>query len=212
MKISKRKKGKKTLIYKVVIIKIKNDYKKVAFKKEKSPINNKSFSKINSSLYIILGKLIHIILVISIYLFINFSECSQRNILIKLSEISLKVKGPSSSVKILSDSFFENYKQFQVYIGSRAQKELTNVYALYNEINYINIIFNISVTTTNKMFYYCSNIIEINLSKIDTSQVTNMNSMFSWCSSLILLDLSNFDTSQVTNMNNMFSWCSKLFH
>ena len=206
----KKKKRKKSLLYKVVITKIKNDYKKATFQKEKSSINNKSFSIINSDLYIILGKLIHIIFVISINLFINFFECSQRTILIKLSEISLKVKGQSSSVRILSDSFFENYKQFQVYIDGKVQSKSTAVYALNNEINDIKIIFNNPISTANKMFYQGENIIEINLTKFDTSQVTNMNSMFSSCSSLISLDLSNFNTSQVINMNSMFSNCSSL--
>ena len=37
-----------------------------------------------------------------------------------------------------------------------------------------------------------------------------MSSMFYDCSSLTSLDLSKWDTSKVTNMNNMFNNCSSL--
>ena len=66
------------------------------------------------------------------------------------------------------------------------------------------------MTTTMKMFYQCEQIIEINLSKFDTSLVTDMNNMFAWCTSLYSLDLSNIDTSKVINMAFMFYRCSAL--
>ncbi|MBQ8527347.1 MAG: leucine-rich repeat protein [Lachnospiraceae bacterium] len=66
------------------------------------------------------------------------------------------------------------------------------------------------ITCTEFMFYDCSNLISVDLSKLDTSQVTNMQSMFDDCSSLTSLDVSKFDTSQVTNMESMFDCCSGL--
>ncbi len=60
------------------------------------------------------------------------------------------------------------------------------------------------------MFYDCSNLTSLDLSKFDTSQVTYMYNMFTNCSNLNSLDLSGFDTSQVTNMSSMFSNCSIL--
>ena len=60
------------------------------------------------------------------------------------------------------------------------------------------------------MFADCRDIIEIDLSKFETSNVTDMKSMFYGCSSLASLNLSNINTSRVTTMANMFHYCSKL--
>ena len=69
------------------------------------------------------------------------------------------------------------------------------------------IIFYKPMSTTKEMFNNCYKIIEINLSKFNTSLVTDMNNMFAWCSSLYSLDLSNFNTSKVINMGSMFYRC-----
>ena len=66
------------------------------------------------------------------------------------------------------------------------------------------------VTDMNAMFLGCSSLISLDVSKFDTSQVTDMKYMFYKCSSLTSLDVSNFDTSQVTNMSAMFLECSGL--
>ena len=44
----------------------------------------------------------------------------------------------------------------------------------------------------------CSNMVNVDVSKLDTSKVTTMCHMFSGCKSLMRLDVSSFDTSQVT--------------
>ena len=61
-----------------------------------------------------------------------------------------------------------------------------------------------------KMFYQCDKIIEINLSKFNTSQVTDMSNMFAWCGLLSSLDISNIDTSKVINMGYIFYRCTDL--
>ena len=48
------------------------------------------------------------------------------------------------------------------------------------------------------------NILELDLSKFDTSRVTNMSHMFNGMRNLTNLNLSNFNTSNVTNMGGMF--------
>ena len=71
-----------------------------------------------------------------------------------------------------------------------------------------------NVTNMSYMFYYCSKLTSLDVSKFDTSNVTNMSSMFcfewNFASNLTSLDVSNFDTSKVTNMGSMFSMCSGL--
>lgn len=60
------------------------------------------------------------------------------------------------------------------------------------------------------MFYYCSSLTSLDVSKFDTKNVTDMNGMFRNCNSLTSLDLSHFDTGNVTDMKYMFSYCSSL--
>ena len=68
----------------------------------------------------------------------------------------------------------------------------------------------VNVTGMYGMFYGCSGLTSLNLSKFDTQNVTSMSNMFSGCSALTSLDLSKFDTQNVTDMPYMFSGCSAL--
>ncbi|HBC0573750.1 TPA: BspA family leucine-rich repeat surface protein [Listeria monocytogenes] len=61
-----------------------------------------------------------------------------------------------------------------------------------------------SLLTTEGMFKNCSNLMEVDLSDLDTSAVTTMWDMFDSCRALEELDVSHFDTSSVTNMSYMF--------
>ena len=58
-------------------------------------------------------------------------------------------------------------------------------------------------TSMASMFYNCSKLTSLDVSKFDTSKVTNMSYMFSRCG-LISLDISNFNTFKVTDMSYMF--------
>ena len=60
------------------------------------------------------------------------------------------------------------------------------------------------------MFGGCSNLTRLDVSKFNTTQVTRMDNMFEGCSSLTSLDVSNFSTSHVTDMEGMFANCSSL--
>ena len=67
-----------------------------------------------------------------------------------------------------------------------------------------------NVTSMVYMFYACSKLTSIDVTKFDTSNVTNMSGMFCGCSGLTSIDVSKFDTSNVTNMSSMFQYCSGL--
>ncbi|EDN7877707.1 BspA family leucine-rich repeat surface protein, partial [Listeria monocytogenes] len=67
-----------------------------------------------------------------------------------------------------------------------------------------------SLLTTEGMFKNCSNLMEVDLSGLDTSAVTTMWDMFNSCRALEELDVSNLDTSSVTNMYAMFEDCTSL--
>ncbi len=68
----------------------------------------------------------------------------------------------------------------------------------------------VNVKDMNDMFYACSGLTSLDLSKFDTQNVTDMSYMFSGCYKLTLLNLSKFNTQNVTSMNEMFSGCSGL--
>ena len=94
-----------------------------------------------------------------------------------------------------------------------------------------------NVTTMNRMFYNCAQLLSLDLSMFNTSNVTDMNAMFyqcsnitnikfglNWntknltdmgfmftrCKNLTSLDVSIFDTANVNNMNSVFNGCSAL--
>ena len=61
------------------------------------------------------------------------------------------------------------------------------------------------------MFYWCSNLENLNLSNLDTRDVTNMHCMFSNCHNLKNIKFPDkINTSSVTDMSCMFVNCSKL--
>ena len=66
------------------------------------------------------------------------------------------------------------------------------------------------VTDMHDMFCYMINLTSLNLSNFDTSQVINMAYMFNGMHNLTNLELSNFDTSKVAYMGYMFNGVSKL--
>ena len=64
--------------------------------------------------------------------------------------------------------------------------------------------------STASWFYFCTNMMECDLSKLDTSSLTNASGLFGGCSKLTSLDLSSWSTANVTDMSYMFSYCSNL--
>ena len=68
----------------------------------------------------------------------------------------------------------------------------------------------IESSKNNGIFEFCKQHISIPVIVCDTSEVTDMSYMFYECSSLKELDLSKFDTKKVTKMSFMFFECSSL--
>ena len=148
--------------------------------------------------------------------FINYtlilSGFNKRNILFELSEITLKTNG-IGIIKIFSDNFFKDYNQCDIYINNILQNETKNEYNFSyqkDEINIVKITWNITLKTAMNMFFGCDKIIEIDLSKFESSNIISMAKMFFGCSSLISLNLSGFNLSKVNRMDEMFYNCSKL--
>ena len=59
-------------------------------------------------------------------------------------------------------------------------------------------------------FFNCTNLLSVNLSKLDTSKTTSLEYAFSGCKSLTDIDLSTLDTSSVRSFADVFQDCSSL--
>ena len=113
--------------------------------------------------------------------------------------------------KILSDgTTLKIYTVASEFVFPEACTGLFSGFSNVTSIDWSNHINTSLVTDMNDMFFDCSSLTSLDLSRFDTSNVTGMKAMFYGCSSLTSLDLSNFDTSNVTDMEFMFFGCEKL--
>ena len=75
-----------------------------------------------------------------------------------------------------------------------------------NNIKQIKFMDNVILSgNMDSLFYGLSELVDINVDMLNTSNVTNMSNMFRECSSLISLDVSDWDMSQVQDISAMFT-------
>ena len=204
---------KKGVIYLSPKNKIKMHYNTLAYQERKKPYiytfkNN--FRKYNTLIYMIVSFM---------NLYVIISEYNKENIIFKSSEVILKVN-ETGNIKLFSNEFLKQYKNFEIYINdtltniTKNEYYVDDTYLNYSQklqyFNFVKIIWNDTITTTKNMFENCDKIIEIDLSNFDASNVNEMNRMFYGCSSLESLNLTNCNTSLVNNMSYMFGECQKL--
>ena len=60
------------------------------------------------------------------------------------------------------------------------------------------------------MFKDCTNLVEVDLDKLNTAGVTSMTSMFEGCTSLEEVDLTPVDFANVNSISGMFNSCESL--
>ena len=161
-------------------------------------------------------------LILTFFIFLNKSY--------EQTEIKLIIQG-GGELNFLNGQFYKDPSEVLLK-GSKVNPN-GKKYSFDEGLNNITIKFDDLIDSCENMFKELKNIIEIDLSNLDTSKVTNMANMFSQCENLekitfgnintslvknmgVLfyacyklesLDLSNFDTSSVTNMHAMFSGC-----
>ena len=184
---------------------VTNESKGILFKKN---INN--FFRTT----IIPKKLAHVL--IKMFIMINlinpiYSKIIPENIrrLDSSSEITIKIN-TNGTQQILSEAFSS---PDEVYLnGNLIGEHLYEVdlIELKNEIRMV--WYDNGYTTCKNMFNFINknNIIEMDLSKFDTSNVIDMEYMFGNCKFLKSINLKNLDTSLVENMNMMFYSCIRL--
>ena len=134
-----------------------------------------------------------------IMIFFNLIIPNNNMIKYKTSEIILKIQGTGYQ-NILSSFFSTSSYPNNIYING-IEKNSINYNYYFDEINNtVKLVWDEPIDNCNSMFKECLNIIEIDLSKFDTSNVIDMGWMFESCSLLSSLDVSNFNTSKVISM------------
>ena len=188
--------------------------------KKLSSNNNKIIEKliknnINNNITIIRN---YLKIIISISIIINVFCHRKSNILFDIfycqySKITLKIKGIGEH-NLFGNEIEENFTSInylkEVKINGITENIITYKYYFTERDNEVELIWDDNIIDCGFMFWKCSDITEINLSKFNTKQVKAMNSMFAYCSSLTSLVLSNVETSNVIYMNWMFAYCSSL--
>ena len=109
---------------------------------------------------------------------------------------------------ILSSEFYIDPSE--IIINEITKMECKKNCNFNEEINNVTIKFNNKIESFEKMFNGLTNIIEIDLSGLDTSNVLNMGYMFNDCTNLEKIIFGNINTSSVKDMNHLFSNCQKL--
>ena len=66
------------------------------------------------------------------------------------------------------------------------------------------------MTNTSGMFYSCSSLEEVDLTKLDMSESTSMSEMFSGCSKLKEINMSDCDLGKIDSLGSAFYNCSNL--
>lgn len=104
---------------------------------------------------------------------------------------------------VVFDPSFANARPFDISGWFNGLSHLTDISGME--------FFNTSNTLLmDNLFYSCSSLQSIDLSKFDTSSAVNTSGMFGYCSSLTSIDVSNFDVSNVSKTVAMFFGCTSL--
>ena len=129
------------------------------------------------------------------------------------NEITIKIFG-IGELQILNENYpicpksvFLNNEP--IIISSTNYQKIT-ILEGSSTINTITIEFDQTITSLEAIFANMEHLIEVDLSKFDSSSVINMKYMFLNCISLNSIKLSNFNTSFVKDMQGMFFGCSSL--
>ena len=133
----------------------------------------------------------------------NFRNLSNKNIInIKVLKPDLTERSKIRVTNIIPDYIYLN--------GNLTKNEEGYIYIDNNITNNVSLVWNKYLKYCGGMFDSLENIIEIDLSKFDTSKVKSMKFMFFNCSNLESINLNNIITSSVVDMGNMFSSCISL--
>jgi len=120
-------------------------------------------------------------------------------------EITMKTKG-TGEIKILN--LVRIICPSRMYLnGDIVNITRCNYINTVREENVVKLEWDNPLTSTYEMFYQLYDIVEMDLTRFDTSTVVDMTGMFQCLHSLTSLDISNFNTQNVQYMEYMFYHC-----
>ena len=143
-----------------------------------------------------------------VYTIIFFSIILIMQRLILASEIHLVIQGIGDNQTILSEAFYKEPKN--VKVNNIDEDSCKKYCELPYDINNVTLIFDDDFNSFENMFNGLINLIEIDLSDLDTSKVLSMKSMFKDCESLKKINFGNIITSSVENMESFLHNCKQL--
>ena len=128
------------------------------------------------------------------------------------SYVKIKVKGTGyrSVFYNNTEKFFASYYPEEIYINGKKQDIINSSYNFNRTYNYVKLVWNNDIDNPGYMFVGCTDIIEADLSNLDTSRATNMSYIFTDCISITSLNLNNIDTSNTVLMYDTFRNCTSL--
>ena len=175
--------------YLIIIKSFYNNIFKIFIRKSKKKIviekkikeKKKLLININKTKIIMADIYFIFLLIINYLILINFINIAKGNgINYGYSKIYLKIKGNGKHY-ILGNGADFNFEGInflkEVYINGNKQNTIDYIYDFNQTDNYVKLIWDDNITNCNYMFYFCLNIIQIDLSHFNTSQVTQMNSI-----------------------------------
>ena len=192
------------------IIKI-NENKDIYFKKFQRYVENNSNNKYKIQL--LKNPIIRRLIIIYIILLYLINQITSKKYIRKIIssnsyEITMKTKG-TGEIKILNLDHI--ICPSRIYLnGDIINSARCNYIDSVREVNVVKLEWDNPLTSTYEMFYQLYDIVEMDLTKFDTSTVNDMTGMFECLHSLTSLDISNFNTKNVQHMEYMFYHCFDL--
>ena len=158
-------------------------------------INEVIYSSIKTKVNHYLLYYILIIYILHIFWVNVITLKSQRILINNKSEINLVIEG-SGNQKILS-SYYKGVNPSKVLVNGKEDSSCSTTCKLKDPKSNITLIFNDPFDSLYEMFRGLTNIIEVDLSKFDTSKLTNMIRIFYDCQKLKKIYFGNFTTKSV---------------
>ena len=119
----------------------------------------------------------------------------------------------NSDIAYIIDDKHSGYELYIVANGRiKLNENSANLFARFSNVEQIDLssVDTTNVTRMENMFLLCEKMEEIDLSSFETPNLIGIYRMFQSCKSLKSLNLNNFDTSQVSNFTAIFQGCESL--
>ena len=204
------------------------------YKSENYPLFNCNKRKLNfKQKYIFIIIILINIIKISPFKMKESFQLHSNEITIKISEsgyvstVGRNYPNCPNSIKLNNESIYDNGENCgYIFIDSTNEDEIFSVKLIWNyEFDTFQGLFSnmtsmvevdlskfntTSIINMHDMFYGCESLTSINFTNIVTTNLEDMGAMFTNCKSLKEVDLSSFITSKVTNMSFLFYGCQSL--